>query len=283
MSETKNYYKCITSEHNILNLNLGEVWKYKDLIYLFVKRNLQVRYAQTILGPAWLFLNPLISSIIYCFIFGGIAKIKTGGVPQIIFYLLSSALWLFFSTCVIRNATTFTANAKLFGKIYFPRLTLPISQVITSIIELLIQMLMVLGLLFYFFNMNAIQPNWLLCFAFPLFVIELGFMGMGVGIIISSLTNKYRDLVLLIQYAVNLWMYITPIVYPISQIEKPLFKYIIYANPVSAPIEACRLALLGYGEIHSEALIWSVVFTLMVSIIGIMIFNKVERNFMDNV
>ncbi len=283
MSETNNYYKVITAKHNIFNLNLGEVYKYRDLIYLFVKRNLQVRYAQTILGPAWLFLNPFISAIIYCFIFGGIAKIKTGGIPQILFYLFSSALWMFFSSCVIRNSTTFNTNARLFGKIYFPRLTLPISQMVTSIIELLIHMLMVILLMVYFCANNVIQPNWLLWFAFPLFVIELGFMGMGVGIIISSLTNKYRDLVLLIQYAVNLWMYITPIVYPISQIEKPLFKYIIYANPVSAPIEACRLAILGYGEIHSEALIWSVVFTLMVSIIGIMIFNKVERNFMDNV
>lgn len=283
MSETNEYYKCITAEHNIFSLNLAEVWKYRDLIYLFVKRNLYIRYAQTVLGPAWLFLNPLISGIIYCFIFGGIAKIKTGNVPQILFYLFSSALWLFFSTCVIRNASTFIVNEKLFGKIYFPRLTLPLSQVVTSIIELLIQMLMVIILLVYFYYNNAVQPNWMACLTLPILIIELGLMGMGVGIIISSLTNKYRDLILLLQYAVNLWMYITPIVYPISQIENQTFRYIIYANPASAPIEACRYALLGYGEICSEALLWSLIFTLLITISGTMIFNKVERTFMDNV
>jgi lipopolysaccharide transport system permease protein len=283
MSENNEYYKCITAEHNVFDLNLREIWKYRDLIFLFVKRNLYIRYAQTILGPAWLFLNPLISSIIYCFIFGGIAKIKTGGVPQILFYLLSSALWLFFSTCVIRNATTFITNSRLFGKIYFPRLTLPISQVLTSIIELLIQMLMVVILLVYFIYSGNANPNWLACLAFPLLLIELSLMGMGFGIIIASLTNKYRDLVLLLQYAVNLWMYITPIVYPISQVENSHLKIALYVNPVSAPIEACRYALLGYGEIIPEALIWSLVFTIGVTIAGIMVFNKVERTFMDNV
>ena len=283
MSETNEYYKCITAKHNIYDLNLVEVWKYRDLIYLFVKRNLFIRYTQTVLGPAWLFLNPLVSGIIYCFIFGGIAKIKTGDVPQILFYLFSSAIWLYFSTCVIRNATVFTVNARLFGKIYFPRLTLPISHVVTSIIELLFQMLMVIILMIYFYYINGVSPNWCACMGFPLLIIELGLMGMGVGIIISSLTNKYRDLIILLQYAVNLWMYITPVVYPISQIENQTFRHIIYANPVSAPIEACRYALLGYGEFVPEALIWSVVFTVIVTISGIMIFNKVERTFMDNV
>ena len=277
------YYKCITAEHNIFDLKLDEVWKYRDLIYLFVKRNLYIRYAQTILGPAWLFLNPLVSSLIYCFIFGGIAKIKTGGVPQILFYLLSSALWLFFSTCVMRNASTFTANSHLFGKIYFPRLTLPISQMLTAIIELSIQLIMVVILLAYYLYNGSINPNWTAFLYFPLLIIEIGLMGMGFGIIISSLTNKYRDLQLLFQYVVNLWMYVTPIVYPISQIDNKRFHFIIYANPVSAPIEACRYSILGYGEIMPEAIIWSVIATLIVTILGIMIFNKVERTFMDNV
>lgn len=283
MASNNEYYKCITAEHNIFSLNLLEVWKYRDLIYLFIKRNLYIRYAQTILGPAWLFLNPLVSAIIYCFIFGGIAKIKTGGVPQILFYLISSALWLFFSTCVVRNAATFNTNARLFGKIYFPRLTLPISQVLTSVIELAIQMIMVVALLFYFTYQGNISPNWLACLYFPLLIIQLGLMGMGFGIIISSLTNKYRDLQLLLQYVVNLWMYITPIVYPISQIDNKYFRLIIYANPASAPIEACRYAVIGYGETNFEALLWSAIFTFLVTIIGIMIFNKVERTFMDNV
>ena len=283
MATSNEYYKCITAEHNIFDLKLDEVWKYRDLIYLFVKRNLYIRYAQTILGPAWLFLNPLVSSLIYCFIFGGIAKIKTGGVPQILFYLLSSALWLFFSTCVMRNASTFTANSHLFGKIYFPRLTLPISQMLTAIIELSIQLIMVVILLAYYLYNGSINPNWTAFLYFPLLIIEIGLMGMGFGIIISSLTNKYRDLQLLFQYVVNLWMYVTPIVYPISQIDNKRFHFIIYANPVSAPIEACRYSILGYGEIMPEAIIWSVIATLIVTILGIMIFNKVERTFMDNV
>ena len=281
MATSNEYYKCITAEHNIFDLKLDEVWKYRDLIYLFVKRNLYIRYAQTILGPAWLFLNPLVSSLIYCFIFGGIAKIKTGGVPQILFYLLSSALWLFFSTCVMRNASTFTANSHLFGKIYFPRLTLPISQMLTAIIELSIQLIMVVILLAYYLYNGSINPNWTAFLYFPLLIIEIGLMGMGFGIIISSLTNKYRDLQLLFQYVVNLWMYVTPIVYPISQIDNKRFHFIIYANPVSAPIEACRYSILGYGEIMPEAIIWSVIATLIVTILGIMIFNKVERTFMD--
>lgn len=283
MALDNKYYKCITAEHNIYDLKLDEVWKYRDLIYLFIKRNLYIRYAQTILGPAWLFLNPLISGIIYCFIFGGIAKIKTGGIPQILFYLFSSSLWLYFSTCVLRNATTFTTNARLFGKIYFPRMTLPISQILTSIIELAIQLIMVVILIAYFSCHGSISPNWITYLLFPLLVIELGLMGMGFGIIISSLTNKYRDLQLLLQYVVNLWMYITPIVYPISQVDNKYFRMVIYANPASAPIEACRYVILGYGEIIPEALIWSIISTVFVSILGIMIFNKTERTFMDNV
>ena len=283
MATNNEYYKCITAEHNTYNVNLGEVWKYRDLIYLFVKRNLYIRYAQTILGPIWLLLNPLISGIIYCFIFGCIAKIKTGGVPQILFYLFSSALWLFFSTCVMRNAATFTVNARLFGKIYFPRMTLPFSQIITSIIELAFQLIMVIILIAYYTYHGDLNLNWITFIYFPLLIVELGLMGMGFGIIISSLTNKYRDLQIILQYAVNLWMYITPIVYPISQIDNKYLRMIIYANPASAPIEACRYVILGYGEIIPEAIIGSIIATIIVTILGIMIFNKVERTFMDNV
>jgi lipopolysaccharide transport system permease protein len=283
VSVNKKYYKLITSEHRLLNLNLKEVWQYRDLIILFTKRNFQVRYKQTILGPAWLFINPVISSLIYCFIFGGIAGMSTGEVPQMLFYMSGNAIWTFFSSCVTKNATTFTANANVFGKVYFPRLTTPISNVLTSMLEFGIQFILVIIFLIFYLIQAAVQPKW---FAFPLIIlvlIEIGVMGMGVGIIISSLTTKYRDLAILVSFAVQLWMYVTPVVYPLSQAENRGLRTILLINPVTAPTEVYRYALLGQGEIIPVALIWSVVFTVAVAIIGIMIFNKVEKTFMDTV
>jgi lipopolysaccharide transport system permease protein len=277
------HYKLITSEHKLLELNLKEVFKYRDLIVLFTKRNFQVRYKQTILGPAWLFINPIISSLIYCFIFGGIAGISTEGIPQMLFYMSGNAIWTFFSSCVTKNATTFTSNAAVFGKVYFPRLTVPISNVLTSMLEFGIQILLVFVFMVIYLVQGAVHPNW---FAFPaiiLVLIELGVMGMGVGIIISSLTTKYRDLAILVTFAVQLWMYVTPVVYPLSQAANGILRTILLINPVTAPIEVYRYALLGQGEIVPVALIWSIGFTMAVTIIGIMIFNKVEKTFMDTV
>lgn len=277
------YYRLITSEHNPFDLKLKEVWRYRDLIILFTKRNFQVRYKQTVLGPAWLFLNPIISSLIYCFIFGGIAGIGTGGVPQMLFYMSGNAIWGFFSGCVTKNASTFTANASVFGKVYFPRLTVPISSVITTVLEFAVQMIMVLVFMVYYLFLGAVHPNWL---AWPLILLvlaELGVMGMGVGIIISSLTTKYRDLSILVGFAVQLWMYITPVVYPLSQAGSNGLRVILLINPVTAPVEVFRYALLGQGEIVPAALVWSVLFTIVVAISGIMVFNKVEKTFMDTV
>lgn len=282
-SESNKYYKEITSEHNLLDIKLKEVWKYKDLIVLFTKRNFQVRYKQTILGPAWLFINPIISSLIYCFIFGGIAGMSTGEVPQMLFYMSGNAIWAYFSGCVTKNASTFTANANVFGKVYFPRLTTPISNVLTSVIEFGIQMLMVFAFMIYYLVQGAVSPNWA---AWPVIIpilLELGIMGMGVGIIVSSLTTKYRDLSILVGFAVQLWTYITPVVYPLSQGGSGWLRTVLLINPVTAPAEVFRYAILGQGEIVPIALIWSVVFTIVVAVFGIMIFNKVEKNFMDTV
>lgn len=279
----KKYYRLITSEHNPFDLKLKEVWRYRDLIILFTKRNFQVRYKQTVLGPAWLFLNPIISSLIYCFIFGGIAGIGTGGVPQMLFYMSGNAIWGFFSGCVTKNASTFTANASVFGKVYFPRLTVPISSVITAVLEFAVQMIMVLVFMVYYLFLGELHPNWL---AWPLILLvlaELGVMGMGVGIIISSLTTKYRDLSILVGFAVQLWMYITPVVYPLSQAGSNGLRVILLINPVTAPVEVFRYALLGQGKIVPAALVWSVLFTIVVAISGIMVFNKVEKTFMDTV
>ena len=276
-------YTLITAKHNWFDLNLKEVWQYRDLIVLFTKRNFQVRYKQTILGPAWLFINPIISSLIYCFIFGRIAGIGTGEVPQLLFYMSGNAIWAFFSSSVNRNASTFTANAALFGKVYFPRLTMPISNVLTSVLEFGIQMILVLLFLIYYVIMGVVHPNLLAWLLVPVILLHLGVMGMACGIIISSLTTKYRDLSILVTFAIQLWMYITPVVYPLSQAGKGWIRMILLINPVTAPAEAFRYAVLGQGEILAMPLVWSWTFTIVVVLAGIMIFNKVERTFMDTV
>lgn len=277
------YHTHITSQHRLLNLNLKEVWQYKDLIWLFTKRNFTVTYKQTVLGPAWLFLNPLISSVIYAFVFGGIAGIGTDGIPGILFYMCSNAIWIFFSTCVTKNASTFTSNANVFGKVYFPRLTIPVSNVISAVIQFGIQMLMVMVLLIYYVVIGSVTPNWGAWLAIPFALLHLGLLGLGCGIVISSLTTKYRDLSILVGFGVQLWMYITPIVYPMSQLRDGLVKMVLMINPVTAPVEVLRYALLGQGTVMPGYLALSAGITLAVVLFGIMIFNKVEKTFMDTV
>ena len=278
-----NYHTHITSRHRLLALNLKEVWQYRDLIWLFAKRSFTVTYKQTILGPAWLFLNPLISSVIYAFVFGGIAGISTDGVSSLLFYMCSNAIWIYFSSCVTKNAGTFTANAGVFGKVYFPRLTIPISNTISSVIQFGIQMIMVLALLVYYVAIGDVHPNWGAWLVIPIMLSLLGLLGLGCGIVISSLTTKYRDLSILVTFGVQLWMYITPIVYPMSQLGDGLVKTILMINPVTAPVEVLRYALLGQGTIMPGYLLLSAVITLAVVVFGIMIFNKVEKTFMDTV
>jgi len=278
-----NHYTHITSKQRLLKLNLIEVWQYRDLIWLFTKRNFTVTYKQTILGPAWLFLNPLISSVIYAFVFGGIAGIDTDGIPSILFYMCSNAVWIYFSTCVTKNAGTFTANANVFGKVYFPRLTIPLSNMISAMIQFGIQILMVMGFLAYFLIRGDVQPNWSAWVWVPVELLHLGLLGLGCGIVISSMTTKYRDLSILVGFGVQLWMYITPIVYPMSQLGDGLVKTILMINPVTAPVEVLRYAILGQGTIMPGYLILSLAITFGVVLGGIMIFNKVEKTFMDTV
>ena len=267
----------------MLKLNLKEVWQYRDLIWLFTKRNFTVAYKQTVLGPAWLFLNPLVSSIIYAFVFGGIAGIGTDGIPSILFYMCSNAIWIYFSSCVTKNASTFTANAGVFGKVYFPRLTIPISNMISAMIQFGIQILMVMGVLVFYLIRGEVQPNWAAWLLIPLELIHLGLLGLGFGIIISSMTTKYRDLSILVGFGVQLWMYVTPIVYPMSQLGDGIVKTILMINPVTAPVEVIRYAILGKGTIMPGYLALSAVITALVLVFGIMIFNKVEKTFMDTV
>ena len=283
LSEKKVYHTHITAKRRWLDLNLREVWQYRDLIVLFTKRTFTLTYKQTVLGPAWIFLNPLISSIIYAFVFGGIAGMGTDGVPKILFYLCSNAIWIFFSGCVTKNASTFTANASVFGKVYFPRLTIPVSNVLASIIQFCVQMLMVLVFLAYYVITSQVYPHWGAWLLIPLVLIHLGLLGLGFGIIISSLTTKYRDLAILVTFGVQLWMYATPIVYPLSQLGDGLMKTALLINPVTAPVEVFRYAVLGQGTIMPGYLALSWAVTLVVVVVGVVIFNRVEKTFMDTV
>ncbi len=289
------YHAHISSKHKLFSLKLKEVWKYRDLIWLFTKRTFVLTYKQTILGPIWIFLTPLITALIQAFIFGGIAKIPTDGIPGILFYLTSTACWTYFAACVNNNASTFTANAGVFGKVYFPRLTVPISNMISSLVQFFVQFLLVLAFIAFFLILGQVSPdssmlagtswsgpNWWAWLLVPFMLLHLGLLGLGVGIIVSSLTTKYRDLSVLVTFGVSLWMYITPIVYPISATGGAM-KTILQINPVTPPIEALRWALLGKGTIDPLMYGISVGITILVLIFGIMIFNKVERTFTDTV
>lgn len=277
------YHIHISSKHRWMDLNLKEVWQYRDLIFLFTKRNFVVSYKQTILGPAWIFLTPLFSSIVQAFVFGGIAGIETDGIPMLLFYLCSNAVWAYFSTCLTHNAGTFTDNAYVFGKVYFPRLTTPISNVLSSIIRFGIQMILVMLFMVYFLVRGEVHPNWHAWLMIPVELIHLGILGMGCGIIISSMTTKYRDLTVLVEFGVSLWMYLTPIVYPLSTLAEGWMRTVLMCNPVTIPVEVLRYAILGQGTIHWGFYGISWIVTLTVAVLGIMIFNKVERNFMDTV
>ena len=277
------YHTHISSDHKWFDLKLKEVWRYKDLIWLFTKRSFTVTYKQTILGPIWLFLNPMLTSLIYVFLFGGIAKMSTDGVPQILFYLSGTAMWTLFSNSLTKNATTFTANAAVFGKVYFPRLTTPLSIALDSIIHFGIQFILVLVFLVIYICTGEVTPVYSMLWIVPVVVLQLGLMGLGLGIMVSSMTTKYRDLSILVTFGVQLLMYATPVVYPLSQLEDGILKTLILINPVTMPMELYRYALLGQGAIEPLYLGISWVFTIVVLIGGIMIFNKVERTFMDTV
>lgn len=277
------YHTHISSRHRWLDLNLKEVWRYRDLIALFTRRTFVVSFKQTILGPAWIFLTPLFTSIIHAFVFGGIAGISTDGVPGLLFYLCGNAVWAYFASCLTSNANTFTANAYMYGKVYFPRLTTPISNVFSAAIRFAIQLLMVMLVLFYYLFRGQVHPNFLLWLLIPVELVHLGILGMGFGIIISSMTTKYRDLSILVDFGVSLWMYATPVVYPMSTITENWVRTILLCNPVTSSVELMRLAILGKGTFYPGYYLLSWVVTAAVAVLGIMVFNKVERTFMDTV
>ncbi|MFA6308343.1 MAG: ABC transporter permease [Clostridia bacterium] len=272
----------IKPKTGLFDINLKEIWQYKDLVFMFVKRNFTTFYKQTILGPLWFIINPLLTTLMFTLVFGNIAKLSTDGAPQFLFYMAGNTVWIYFSTCITSTSTTFTTNATIFGKVYFPRLTTPISSVIFSLISFGVQFAMfVIFLLFYVFTGSGVKPNlWILIT--PLLILQTAGLGLGFGIIISSLTTKYRDLAILVTFGVQLWMFATPIVYPVSQISGKL-KLLFMLNPMTPIVETFRYAFLGSGEINGMYLVISGIVTLVVMFIGVILFSRIEKTFMDTV
>ena len=274
----------IKPQNSLFDLNLKEVWHYRDLMLLFVKRDFVAQYKQTILGPLWHFIQPVFTTIVFLMVFGNIAGIPTDGVPPILFYMSGITLWNYFSACLSNTSNTFVANAGIFGKVYFPRLVIPVSVVLSNLVRLGIQFgLLLLIILFYFLRGETqlhFGASWLLL---PVLVLLMAGIGLGVGIIISSLTTKYRDFTVLIGFAVQLLMYATPVAYPLSYLKSKNFAYLIEWNPLSAVMEGFRYALFGVSSFDMPSLLYPSVFMIVVLFIGTMIFSKVERTFMDTV
>lgn len=277
------YVTIIRPKNGIFDLNLKEVWRYRDLIWIYTKRTFALTYKQTVLGPIWIFLNPFITSLIYVLVFGGIAGIPTDGIPQMLFYLGGNAVWTFFSSSLTKTATTFTSNANVFGKVYFPRLTLPISTVLSSAINFFVQMVLFMAFWIYYLAMGQIYPNFASILALPLVLLQVGALALGCGIIISSLTTKYRDLAILVTFGAQLWMYITPVVYPISTLGEGMMRTVLLLNPVTCSVEAFRYMFLGQGMVDPMWWLWSIGVTLAVLLVGIVLFSRVEKTFMDTV
>ena len=240
------------------DVDLEELWRYRDLIVMFVKRNFTVMYKQTILGPLWIILNPLITTVLFNVVFGGIAGLSTDGTPSFLFYMAGNTVWTFFASCINGTANTFVANSQVFGKVYFPRLTTPISQVLTSLINFFIQFVMYILFWVYFAVTGSGVHLTAWAFAVPLVVLEVMLLGLGVGIIVSALTTKYRDLAIAVSFGVQLWMYISPVVYPLSSLEEsPRLQMLMRLNPMTAPIEVFRMGTLGTGTVEAGSLIYS--------------------------
>ena len=273
----------IQPKAHLFDLNLKEVWKYRDLLLLFVKRDFIAQYKQTILGPLWHLIQPVFTTIMFLLVFGKIANIPTDGVHPVLFYMSGITIWNYFASCLNATSNTFVANAGIFGKVYFPRLVIPLSNVLSNMVKFGIQFLLLLSMIiFYSFKGTAVHFGfaWLWI---PVLMIMMAGLGLGLGIIISSLTTKYRDLTVLIGFAVQLLMYATPIVYPLSFLkDKPYAKWIGW-NPLTPIVESWRYALFGKGSFDAASLLYSGGIIVIILFLGLLIFSKVERTFMDTV
>ena len=273
----------IRPHEKLWKVNLGEIWAYRDLIELFVKRNIITVYKQTVLGSLWYLIQPVLTVIMNMVVFGGIAQMSTDGIPQPLFYLAGNVCWFYFSDCLNQTSSTFVANQGMFGKVYFPRMVVPISTVISNLLRFGVQIGLFIAMYLYFFiSGTEICPNWTIL-TVPFLIVMMAGLGLGFGILISSMTTKYRDLQILFGFIVSLWMYGTPIVYPLSMVTDESLRTIIMLNPMTSIIEAFKYATLGQGYFSWGALGYSFAFMAILLVWGIVIFNKVQRSFMDTV
>ena len=282
MTSTESWTTIIKPKNQLLQVDLGEIWQYRDLYTLFVKRDIITQYKQTILGPSWFFIQPALTTVMYMVVFGGIAGISTDGLPQPLFYLAGIVCWQYFADCLNKTSATFTANQAIFGKVYFPRLIMPLSTVTSNLVRMGIQFLLFIAVYIYFILMKVdVAPN-MYILLIPVLILMLAGLALGFGIIISSMTTKYRDLTILFTFVVQLWIYATPVIYPLSTMS-PKMQKIMSLNPVTSIIETFKFGTLGVGTFSWGSLAYSFVFMLVLLAVGIVVFNKVQRSFMDTV
>ena len=277
------YSTIIEPKTSLLSVDFKEIWRYRDLFSMFVKRDIITQYKQTILGPAWFFIQPLLTMVMYMIVFGGIAGISTDGLPQALFYLAGILCWQYFADCLNKTSSTFTTNQNIFGKVYFPRLIVPLATVSSNLVRLFIQLFLFLVVYVYYLVVGVdVAPNWYVLL-FPVLVLMLAGLALGFGIIISSMTTKYRDLTILFTFVVQLWMYATPIIYPLSTITNTTVRTVMLLNPITSIVETFKYGALGIGSFSWGALGYSFGFMVVLLAVGIVVFNKVQRSFMDTV
>jgi lipopolysaccharide transport system permease protein len=283
MREQSKYTLVIKPKSSVWDINLKELWRYKDLLFLLVRRDFVSVYKQTILGPVWFFIQPLLTTATFTIVFSGLGKIPTDGIPPILFYMMGITFWTYFSTCLTATSSTFVNNASVFGKVYFPRLIMPLSVVISSLVKLSIQfLLLIIFLVYYYLTDSSVTANFTLLLL-PLYVALMAGLGLGFGIILSSMTTKYKDFSFLIGFGVQLLMYATPVIYPFSLIKNQDIKFIVSLNPMTGIIEGLKYGLTGHGTFDPGMILYSSVFTLIILFLGIIVFNKVEKSFIDTV
>lgn len=267
-----------------LDLQLGDVWRYRDLLWMFVWRDFVAVYKQTVLGPLWFVIQPLLTTIVFTIVFTGIAQIPTDGMPPMLFYLAGTTAWNYFAACLTKTSNTFTTNASIFGKVYFPRIITPFSVVLSNVIQFAIQYLLFVGFLIYYgFAGSGVSPDWVgIVTLTPLLLAIMGLLGLGCGIVISSLTTKYRDFQFLVTFGVQLLMYATPVIYSTQTVPEK-YRFLVMANPMTPIIECFRSIYLGSGTWSLVSLSYSIGFTLVLLIVGILVFRRVEKSFMDTV
>lgn len=276
-----NWTTIIKPQSSIFSINLKEIYSYRDLLWLFVKRDIVTIYKQTILGPLWYIIQPILTTIMFTFVFGKLANISTGGVPHIVFYLLGITIWGYFAESLAKTSNTFVVNQGIFGKVYFPRVIVPLSIIVSNLGKFFIQFALFLIIFVFYWKSGSIKPN-NVALLLPFIIVIMAIISLGFGMIFSSMTTKYRDLTFLLGFGVQLWMYATPVIYPLSAIPKKYARFIDY-NPIAPLIESMRYGFLGHGKFSFGDLIYSFSFGVVVFFVGLLVFNKIEKTFMDTV